>query len=53
MQRNVVHKIVIVITVQFNSFIDFELSDNVLVDNSSLYNHIITFLLPSFSYNNA
>ena len=34
-----VHKIAIISTVQFNSFIDFELSNNNLVDNSNPYYH--------------
>ena len=40
-KEHLFHKIIIVSTVQFNSFIDFEWSNNSLVDNSS---HIITLL---------
>ena len=44
---SLVHRIAIVSTVQFDSFIDFEWSNNCLVVNSSLYYHT-TILLPSF-----
>ena len=36
-KENFVHKIEIVSTVQFNFFVNFELSNNGLFDNSCLY----------------
>ena len=49
-KESLVYKIAIVSTVQFISFIDFEWFNNGLVDNSSLYNHTATSLLPSFNH---
>ena len=49
-KESLVHKIAIISTVQFISFIDFEWSNNGLVDNSNPYHYTTAFLLPSFSH---
>ena len=46
---SLIHKITIVSTVEFNSFIEFERSNYCLIDNSSLCHHTNVPLLVSFS----
>ena len=48
-KKSLVHKMTIVHTVQFNSFIDFEWSSNGLVNNSSPYHHTTASLLSSLT----
>ena len=49
-KESLFHSIAIVSSVQFNSFIDFEWSNNSLVDNSHPYPYTIASLSPSFTH---
>ena len=49
-KEGLVHKIAVVNTIQFNSFIDFEWFDNGLVDSSVAYHLTNASLLRSFSH---